>query len=74
MSHREAFYQSFTFLNTSSNGRIKMQLLFILTLINAVTHSSMAKGIKHDVASTHATDQLSDATSDATNGATFFNS
>jgi hypothetical protein len=49
-----------------------MQLLFILTLINAVTHSSMAKGIKHDVASTHAKDQLSDATSDATNGASFF--
>jgi hypothetical protein len=51
--------------------RIKMQLLFILTLINAVTHSSMAKGIKHDVASTHAKVQLSDATSGATNGAFF---
>jgi hypothetical protein len=47
-----------------------MQLLFILTLINAATHS-MAKGIKHDVASTHAKDQLSDATSGATNGAFF---
>jgi hypothetical protein len=47
-----------------------MQLLFILTLINAVTHSSMAKGIKHD-ASTHAKVQLSDATSGATNGAFF---
>ena len=48
-----------------------MQLLFILTLINAATHS-MAKGIKHDV--THAKDQLSDATSGATNGSSIFNS
>ena len=50
-----------------------MQLLLILTLINAAMHSSTAKKIEHDVASTHAKDQLSTATDPkATTGALIY--
>ena len=55
------------------NQLIMTPLLLILTLINAA--HGMAKGIKHEVASTHAQDQLSDpkATTGAANFS-FFNS